>query len=256
MQASKHCSSCNAAISHGATFCPTCGAQQPATPPTPNAGRRKQGGRVKMILGVIVALLFVCIVIAALNGGSKTGDAGSTATSANARAELPASTTSSNAPTATPKATATVAPTATPKPTATVAPTATPKPAAITVAFTGQFQPTILRVGEKLVVQLGLENKSSQELKGFRVFSTGPWDKYTIVNVMPAGSFDNGLFGTTFTAGMLVPAGEKRFLNIVAYPNEPGSHKFTFEARMPESGALANESGEQPVIGGTVSVTR
>ncbi len=154
-----------------------------------------------------------------------------------------------------PEASKTAAPAATKEPSP--APmTPTPPTPTMKVTFDGRFDPKVLRIGEKLVVVLGLENKGDKTLKGFRVFSSGPWDKYTIANVMPGGDFDTGLLFTIFTTGMEIGPGEKRYLNIIAYPNEAGNHKFTFEARMPEYGALADENGEQPIIGGSVAVTK
>ncbi len=158
-------------------------------------------------------------------------------------------------PTSSPKPTEVPRSTATPKPTDIPRPTATPQPKTL-VDFKGQFDPPMLRVGQKLVVKLGLENKSSHEFNGFRIFSTGPWDKYTIVNVMPSGRYEGGWLGHNFRTSMKVPPGETRWLNIVAYPNEPGNHEFSFIPHEGENGSLVDESGEQPVIGGKIAVIR
>lgn len=161
--------------------------------------------------------------------------------------------TSIPAPTAT--ARPTLAPTAVPPSPAPQPPTATPVPPLV-VEFTGRFRPTLLRVGQKLVVELTLENKGERPIEGFSVFSTGPWDKYTIVNVMPGGQYEGGFLGWIFRTAMVVPPGEKRTLNIVAYPNEPGNHEFSFIPHEGEIKRLRDAENESIVIGGTVNVIR
>lgn len=149
----------------------------------------------------------------------------------------------------------TIAPTATsPRSKPEVKPTVPPPPS-LAVAFTGRFEPMLLRVGQKLVVELTLENKSERPIEGLRIFSRGPWDKYTIVNVMPNGRHESGMLGHNFYSGLVFPPGVKRTVNIVAYPNEPGNHEFSF---IPNAGttALKDEKGEGIVIGGKVNVTR
>lgn len=145
----------------------------------------------------------------------------------------------------------------TPRPTATtVPPTATTVPAP-TVLFTGRFEPSLLRVGAKLVVELTLENKSDRQIEGIRIASSGPWDKYTIVNVMPGGRHESGfLGGHSFYTNMVIPPGQKRALNVVAYPNEPGSHDFTFTAHHNTTQRLTPADGGDIMIGGKVSVIR
>lgn len=138
------------------------------------------------------------------------------------------------------------------------APKPEPKPteAPLAVLFTGRFEPVTLRVGQKLVVELTLENKSEQQIEGVRIFSSGPWDKYTIVNVMPNGRHESGMLGHNFTTGMVFPPGVKRSVNIVAYPNEPGNHDFTFIPHHATTKQLRDESGSNIVIGGKVNVVR
>jgi hypothetical protein len=142
--------------------------------------------------------------------------------------------------------------TATPKP---PEPTATPAPPPLAVGFTGQFKPTLLHVGEKLVVELTVQNKSDRPIEGLRIFSSGPWDKYTIVNVLPSGRFDIGFLGTNFYSGFAIPPGGKQAVSIVAYTNEPGSHEFSFIPNR-DTQPLKDEKGENIVIGGKVSVIR
>lgn len=124
----------------------------------------------------------------------------------------------------------------------------------IKIEFSGQFDPPILAVGEKLVIKLGIKNHSQTTLHGIRIFGDGPWKKYTVVNVMPGGNFEQGLLGANITSGMEIPPGETRFVNIIAYPNEPGNHNFSFIPHALTGQKLVNEVGEDIVIGGKIAV--
>lgn len=163
-------------------------------------------------------------------------------------------------PTEAPPPTATVAPAAPAAPTPTAAaqqrpPTAPPAPDPA-ILFSGRFQPSLLRVGQKLVIELTMENKSPYALGGIRLFSNGPWDKYTVVSVTPNGRFESGLLGQNISLDMQILTGEKRTIIIVAYPNEPGNHEFTFIPYHATTQKLRDPSGADIVIGGKVNVTR
>lgn len=160
------------------------------------------------------------------------------------------------APTAPPPPpTATTRPAPTAAPSKPAPPTATPRPARQAVAFSGRFDPRTLRVGQKLVVELTIENKSERPIEGLRVFSRGPWDKYTVVNVVPNGKLESGILGFNIYSGMTVPPGQTRVLSVVAYPNEPGNHEFSFIPNQ-DTTPLVDEKGEGIVIGGQVNVIR
>lgn len=110
-------------------------------------------------------------------------------------------------------------------------------------------------MGEKLVVELTISNKSDRPIEGLRFFSSGPWGKFTVVNVTPNGRLESGLIGWNVYTSMSVPQGQTRTVSIVAYPNEPGNHEFSFIPNQ-DTTPLTDEKGEGIVIGGQVAVTR
>ncbi len=164
--------------------------------------------------------------------------------------------------TAIPPTATSVPPTAAPRSPTAIPPTAVPSPtakpqAALRIEFTGQFQPNLLRVGNKLVVALTTKNLGGDTIHIDRIFTTGPWDKYTVVNVMPGKNFSCDFLGCNAWLGSLAVApGKSITVNIIAYPNEPGSHQFSFIPHLTEGEDVRDASGDKIVIGGKVAVTR
>lgn len=126
------------------------------------------------------------------------------------------------------------------------------------VDFSGQFQPSTLRVGTKLVIDLSITNKGQRDIKGLRFYTDGPWKSYTVTSVLPGGEFTRGfLFGNDITSGVIVPPGQQRHVLVTAYPNDPGNHQFNFIPHELDGGAtLKAPNGEDWVIGGTVNAIR
>jgi len=176
----------------------------------------------------------------------------------------PAATATALPPTATvrPAASPTPVPIAAPTAVPTLAPTATTRPPTATpiskpiVDFTGKFEPRVLRIGQRITMTLTLINKSDQSFETVRLFGGGPWDKFTIISVGPAGRVDKGIFGWNFRFAGGLAAGETKVMTIVASPNEPGNHELTFIPNNGETGQVIDADGSNIVIGGTIAVTR
>jgi hypothetical protein len=123
------------------------------------------------------------------------------------------------------------------------------------IEFSGGFEPRTLRVGAELVMRLEVENRGSAPIEGFRFFTNGPWDKFTVTNVLPAGRVERGPVGTNVRVpGLTVQPGETGTVQIVASPNEAGDHEFSFIPHAGETGLLIDDSGQPPVIDATVNV--
>lgn len=120
------------------------------------------------------------------------------------------------------------------------------------VKFNGKLSPPVLRVGEKLVVQFDVENKSGDFINGVRLFSARSWNKFTIVNVLPRGRFETGALGTTFYSDMKFVG--TLHITIIAYPNEPGNYEFSFIPRTMDGVKLKDENGQDIIVGGSVAV--
>ncbi len=130
-----------------------------------------------------------------------------------------------------------------------------PKKEDIKIEFSGKIEPTLLSVGDKLVFTLIVKNLSEESIDGFFISGDGKWGDFTIANVMPSASYEDGLLGWTFTSSLEVPAGEQRALNIVLYPNKAGNYEFSFIPHPSEPGRdFDDENGDSIVLGGSVAV--
>jgi general stress protein CsbA len=124
------------------------------------------------------------------------------------------------------------------------------------VEFTGRFDPTILYVGEKLVIEFKVKNISEQPIKGFKIAGHGPFKKCTIANVMPAASYESGWGTYWFNSTLEIPPGETRALYITAYPNESGNFEFDFTPYSINGIMFEDSTGNIINIGGKVAVIR
>jgi len=89
------------------------------------------------------------------------------------------------------------------------------------------FEPPSPRVGEQLTVSLTVENRSRRPIHGLRLFSSGPWSSFTILDVSPDGTFDRSWLGASFFAPGTIPPSQTSHVQIVALANESGHRQFT-----------------------------
>ncbi len=90
---------------------------------------------------------------------------------------------------ATPIPPPTVAPSATPVPPPTptrVPPTATVVPV-LPLRITAQLDPPAPRAGEEFVLALSIVNDGTRPARGVYVATSGPWDRWTVLDVEPSG---------------------------------------------------------------------
>ena len=144
-----------------------------------------------------------------------------------------------------------VPPTVTPAP----QPTATPRPSGQPIELTGVFSPPTVRVGERVVFELTLVNLSDRPIEGLRIFSTGPWEKFTLIDVGPGGLRQPGPLGWDFYSGLALAPGRSGQVRIVASPNEPGHHRFVFIPNRLDTRQFVGDDGQQIAIGGDVAAS-
>jgi hypothetical protein len=77
-----------------------------------------------------------------------------------------------------------------------------------------------------------------------------------VINVLPSGRGESGLLGWSFYSGLVVVPGQSGLIQIVASPNEPGNHRFSFIPNRLDTQQLVGDDGKQIVIGGEVAVSR
>ncbi len=132
-------------------------------------------------------------------------------------------------------------PTATPvPPTATVTPvppTATPVPP-LPLRIAAQLDPPTPRAGEDFTLALSVTNDGARAAHGVYIATSGPWDRWTVIDMQPDGTFAPDATGWHVVSAMEVPPGETRTLQLHVRAEEPSQEQLTFAVREAEPGEL------------------
>jgi hypothetical protein len=147
-----------------------------------------------------------------------------------ARAATPGRTPSplADTPTATRPATAT----STPRPaTPTPLPATPTPPARLPLTLQAQLDPPTPRAGDEFVVALSITNDGERAARGVYLATTGPWDRWTVLGVEPAGTFDRDAAGWHIISPIDIPPHETRTLEVHVRAEEPTEEQLTFAVR-------------------------
>ena len=180
------------------------------------------------------ALSLVVLALAACNGTGGLGLGPPPTTSLPPQRAVTALPTPTVAPSATPR------PTAPPTPTRTATPlpsTATPIPT-LPLRITAQLDPPTPHAGEEFVLALTIANEGKRSAMGVFIATSGPWDRWTVLDIEPSGTFARDAAGWHVVSGIEVPAGDSRTLEVHVRANEPAQEQLTFAVREAEAGEV------------------
>lgn len=124
------------------------------------------------------------------------------------------------------------------------------------IEFEVEVAPAVLHVGERLVVTMRITNRGSETIDGVRIYSSGPWNEFTLGDVAPAGTIDGGFQGLNFGANVEIPPGQTGQANVIAFANASGVHEFTFVPYGRDGHPLVDVSGNSPTISSKIAVLR
>jgi hypothetical protein len=143
-------------------------------------------------------------------------------------------------PTATPVIpTPTLVPTATrvpPSPTP-IPPTATPVPP-LALHIMAQLDPPTPHAGEEFVLSLAVANEGGRPARGVYIATSGPWDRWTVLDIQPSGTINRDAAGWHIVSGMQIPPGASQSLELHIRADEPAQEQLTFAVREAEPGEL------------------
>jgi hypothetical protein len=123
------------------------------------------------------------------------------------------------------------------------------------MSFAVTVEPPTLGVGDRLTVTMVVENHSDHQIRGLRVFSAGPWEKYALGQVMPAGHVDMTWLGATFSTPLTIGPGQSGQVRVTVSPRAAGDSHFTFTPGPLGDRHLPRLAGQRIVYDADVKVT-
>ena len=129
-------------------------------------------------------------------------------------------------------ATASATPTPTPPP-----PTPTPV-ARLPLSIRAELDPSTPRAGEEFVVALSITDNGGRPARGIYVATTGPWDRWTVLQVEPSGTFARDATGWHIVSPIEIQPDETRTLEVHVRADEATEEQLTFAVREAEPSEL------------------
>jgi Domain of unknown function DUF11 len=132
------------------------------------------------------------------------------------------------------------APTLTPvPPTPTLTPVPpTPTPTLLPLSISAELDPPTPHAGEEFVVALSITNDGEAPAHGVYVATSGPWDRWTVLDVQPAGTFAGDESGWHVVSPIEIPPQESRTLEVHVRADEASEEQLTFAVREAEPSEL------------------
>jgi hypothetical protein len=128
-------------------------------------------------------------------------------------------------------------PTRLPQPSPPPPPTATPV-SELPLRIEALLDPPTPRAGEEFVLALSITNDGDRPAHGVYIATTGPWDRWTVLGVEPAGSVSQDADGWHIASDEEIPAGETRTILVHLRADEPSQEQLTFAVREAEPSDL------------------
>jgi hypothetical protein len=116
-------------------------------------------------------------------------------------------------------------------------PPATPVPV-LPLRISAELDPPTPHAGEEFVLVLKIANDGPRPARGVYVATSGPWDRWTVLDVQPSGSFERDAAGWHVVSVIEIPPGEERSVEVHIRADEPAQEQLTFAVREAEPGEL------------------
>jgi hypothetical protein len=198
-------------------------------------GCKKGTGLVRVVLEPAVWPLALALSVMLMLAASGCGGLAQTPGAASQAATpqpTPTPPTVVNTPTSPLPPTASATPTRTPPP-----PTPTPAPR-LPLSIRAELDPPTPRAGEEFVVALSITNDGERPARGIYVATTGPWDRWTVLEVDPSGTFARDATGWHIVSPIDIPPDETRTLELHVRADEASEEQLTFAVREAEPDEL------------------
>jgi hypothetical protein len=188
---------------------------------------------------VAASLLVGLFLVGCATAGSSPGNVGDGGTPRGGQAassavpstptDVPPNPTAMPSPTALP---------ATPLPPSRVPPTPTSTPAPLAMRISAELDPPTPRAGLEFILRLTVANDGDRVARGLFIATSGPWERWTVLEVQPAGTFARDAAGWHIVSPLEVPPRDARTLDLRVRADEPAEEQLTFAVREAEPGEL------------------
>ena len=101
-----------------------------------------------------------------------------------------------------------------------------------------RVEPPRPRAGQDFSVHLSVLNDSDRVVHGVFIGTSGPWDRYTILTVAPAGRVGRDATGWYIVSPADIPPGSTITLEVRARADDPSDEQLTFAVREARPGEL------------------
>jgi hypothetical protein len=119
----------------------------------------------------------------------------------------------------------------------TAPPTATPVPA-LPLRITAELDPPAPRAETEFVLRLSITNDGDRPARGVYIATSGPWDRWTVLQVRPRGTFGRDAAGWHISSALEIPPRQSRGIEVRIRAEAPSEEQLTFAVREAEPGEL------------------
>jgi hypothetical protein len=108
----------------------------------------------------------------------------------------------------------------------------------LSLRIAARVDPPTPSVGTEFVIQLAVTNAGDRPAHGLYIATSGPWDRYSVLDVQPDGAFGRDAAGWHIVSPVEVPPGATRTVEVRARAEQPSDEQLTFAVREAEPGDL------------------
>lgn len=126
-----------------------------------------------------------------------------------------------------------------PSPTATASPVPPTPVLVFPMRISAHLDPPTPRAGVEFTVRLIVANDDNvRSARGVYVATSGPWDRWTVLEISPGGIFARDAAGWHLISAIVIPPHDVRAIDLLVRADEPSEEQLTFAVREAEPAEL------------------
>jgi hypothetical protein len=108
----------------------------------------------------------------------------------------------------------------------------------VPLRISAQLDPPMPRAGSEFMLRLTIANDADRSARGVYIATSGPWERWTVLEVTPSGNFARDAAGWHLASSLEIPARTTRTIEVRIRADEPSEDQLTFAVREAEAGEL------------------